>query len=356
MNLLEYEAKGFLDRYGVVIPKATLLKLGDTPPKAPVVLKSQVHSGGRGKLGGVKLVQHQADVEKNLDAVFGLTINGEKPSSVLAEEMLDIKHEYYLALMINRSRGRIELVAHLQGGVEIEDQAGFLRLDQADGKLYRAGDKKLPIDLALSEYYGLEDKQFLLGEIVDSLYKCFVQQDATLLEINPLVLTTDGRLVAGDCKMIVDDSAIFRHPDWSFEAEPSSANFVELDSLGTVATVANGAGLAMATVDAVKSAGLVPANFLDIGGGATVESILNAFREIVKFPAVNAIIINIFGGIVRCDEVAKAIIEAQQQIEGLPSLYIRLSGTNAEEAKALLAKNQLTLYDNLNQSLEALKS
>ena len=181
--------------------------------------------------------------------------------------------------------------------------------------------------------------------------RCFIDNDCLLLEINPLVVTTDGQLIAGDAKMTIDDTALFRHPQWH-EAALEDHNFVTLDHNGTVATIANGAGLAMATVDAVTARGVQPANFLDIGGTATPEKILASFKQIACFPAVALIIINIFGGIVRCDDVAAAIISAKQQLPDLPPLAVRLTGNHETEAKALLAREHIPLYDNLSHILE----
>lgn len=205
---------------------------------------------------------------------------------------------------------------------------------------------------SLAELYGLEDKSFLLAELIEKLYRCFIDNDALLLEINPLILTTEGGLVAGDCKMILDDDAAFRHDDWHFEEQITNNNFVTLDERGTVATIANGAGLAMATVDAVVDAGLVPANFLDIGGNATVEGIEKSFMRILELPNVTAIIINIFGGIVHCDDVARAIIAVRHNIAKLPPLYIRLTGTNSDIAADLLAAEEIPLYSDLPSLIE----
>jgi succinyl-CoA synthetase beta subunit len=191
--------------------------------------------------------------------------------------------------------------------------------------------------------------------MVKNLYRCFIKNDATLIEINPLVLTTDNQLVAGDCKMVLDDAARFRHSEWQFEAEQADANFVVLDPHGTIATVANGAGLAMATVDAVVAGDMTPANFLDIGGGASTETVLAAFRRITEFTQVKAIVINIFAGITRCDEVARAIVAARDQIDTLPPLCIRLAGTNYEEAAEILAKANITLLPTLQDCIDAAK-
>jgi succinyl-CoA synthetase beta subunit len=177
-----------------------------------------------------------------------------------------------------------------------------------------------------------------------------------LLEINPLIVTHRNELIAGDCKMTVDNAAIFRHKEWDFEDTPADANFITLNERGTVATIANGAGLAMATVDAVVAKGLLPANFLDVGGSATTEHIVESFKKIMEINTVNAIVINIFGGIVRCDTVASAIIEAKNSTPDLPPLYIRLSGNRSHEAKKLLAEHNITLYGDLESCLAAVVS
>ncbi len=346
MNLLEYEAKGILQQFAIPVPDSQIIHRGDEVPPAPIVVKSQVHSGGRGKLGGVKVVL-DGDTAAIADRIFELEIKGETPHTLLAEEPLDIASEYYLSLLVNRSNATIEVVAHKEGGVEVESHPPdeFFRHELTPELVGAVGD-------ALADYLDLPGQSFALQDLLEKLYKCFTVSDVLLLEINPLVLTSDDKLVAGDCKMTLDAAANFRHPEWKFEQGAKSANFVTLNPEGAVATIANGAGLAMATVDAVKVAGLEPANFLDIGGGATVEGIMKSFEAILEFPEVTAIIINIFGGIVRCDDVAKAVLEARQAFPDLPKLYIRLSGTRSEEAKLLLASEGLTLYPDLPSCLQ----
>jgi len=350
MNLLEYEAKGILNTFKIPVPHGVIIHEGDDTPEAPVVLKSQVHSGGRGKAGGIRILKAGDDTAGAIKELFGLEIKGEKPSILLAEELLDITHEYYLSLVINRTEASVELIAHREGGVEVEGQEGFGRWQMVAGEDEK--DTAEVIGRKLAEYYDLPSQEFALQDIVENLLKCFVSEDITLLEINPLVLTADGKLVAGDCKMILDRDAFYRHKDRTLSEIPTSANFVTLDHSGTVATIANGAGLAMATVDAVHSVGLIPANFLDVGGGATIESMVASFRQIVAFPHISAIVINIFGGIVRCDEVAKAVIEARKQVTNLPTLYIRLTGTNSDIAEQLLHDEGLTLYPTLADCLK----
>lgn len=349
MKLLEYEAKAILQQYSIPIPSSVVVRPGDTLPTVPTVVKSQIPVGGRGKAGGIRVVKQVDELKGAIDQILRLKIKGHTPSAVLCEELIDIQNEYYLSLVINRSKSCIELVAHQNGGVEVEsnDAAGFLHFTLRGNNADAAGE-------ALAELYGLPDKTFVLQDMAEQLYRCFTQSDATLLEINPLVLTTRGALVAGDCKMELDNAAAFRHPDWDFEDKPTSANFVTLDPQGTVATIANGAGLAMATVDAVTAAGLTPANFLDIGGGATTARVVESFQQITEFPRVNAIVINIFGGIVQCDTVAQAIIEARGTFPALPTLYIRLSGNRSAEAAELLRHEQLPLYASLEECIQEL--
>jgi succinyl-CoA synthetase beta subunit len=351
MKLLEYEVKELLRTANIAVPASQLITVDYTPElPLPVVLKSQVPIGGRGKLGGVKIIDTKDDVTPIITELFKHEIKGFIPSKILAEEKLAIKNEYYLSIIINRISAAIELVAHPRGGMEVEenDQASFLHYS-LDGKNFNAAGEQL------AECIDLPDKTFALQDLVEKLYHCFVKNDTTLLEINPLILTDDGRLIAGDGKAELDDAAAFRHPEWDFEDTPQDTNFVILDKAGTIATIANGAGLAMATVDAVAAKGMKPANFLDIGGGANEASVLAAFERIMSFSHIDAIVINIFAGITRCDEVARAIIAAKSQIPHLPPLFIRLAGTNFEEAVTLLTKEHITTLATLEACLDAAK-
>ena len=353
MRLLEYEAKGLLKDSGIIVPDCRVITASPAPSvyteplNFPLVVKSQVPTGGRGKLGGVLMVRDKASLQQSVDTIGQLSIKGYTPRSLLIEQELDIDREYYLSLVINRTNATIDVIAHRNGGVEIEAQTDFIKASIKNKNFDMIGE-------SLAELYALEDKSFLLAEWVERLYGCFIKNDATLIEINPLVLTEQGDLVAGDCKMTLDDDAVFRHPEWDFEDKVSTANFVTLDTQGTVATIANGAGLAMATVDAVTAAGLKPANFLDIGGNATVDKIVESFEQIIEFPHIDAIVINIFGGIVQCDTVAQAIIEARGAFPSLPTLYIRLSGNRSAEAAELLQHEQLPLYSSLEECIQEL--
>lgn len=349
MKLLEYEAKAILKAFSIPVPASSIVNSKTTKIEIPVVLKSQVPVGGRGKVGGVRLIKKADDMQAIKD-MLSLPIKGHTPNVLLAEEPLSIKREYYLSLIIDRSDSTIELMAHKEGGIEVESQSNFRRWPLGEDR-----NRNHKVAKMLTEYFGLPEQLSVITELINNLYKCFVASDATLLEINPLILTTTGNIVAGDCKMTLDDAAKFRHPEWNFEDTPANTNFVTLDPEGSVATIANGAGLAMATVDGVADAGLSPANFLDIGGGANEASVLQAFKQIMEYPNISAIVINIFAGITRCDEVAKAIISAKSHIPELPKLYIRLAGTNYEAADALLSRAGIPLLPSLESCLHSIK-
>lgn len=351
MKLLEYEAKDILRKANVPVPSSQLISkpVITSEVSLPIVLKSQVPTGGRGKLGGIKIIESVNELQKAIDELFEVTIKGYLPSKLLAEEKIDIKNEYYLSVTINRAANCIELIAHKNGGVEVEENnsADFLHLELTNENSNIVGEQ-------LAEYLEQEDQSFVLQDMVERLYDCFIKNDATLIEINPLISTKAGKLICGDAKIELDDAAIFRHPEWQFEEKPQEINFVTLNETGEIATIANGAGLAMATVDAVSDHGLIPANFLDIGGGASTASVLAAFERILQYPNITAIVINIFAGITRCDEIANAIITAKKQINHLPPLYIRLAGTNYEAAAELLENEHISLFNSLEDSVTAI--
>jgi succinyl-CoA synthetase beta subunit len=349
MKLLEYEAKEILRDCQVVIPNGGVANAVDEL-SLPRVLKVQVPVGGRGKAGGVVVVRTQYEYQAAFETLPYVIVGGFTPSCIYAEELLEVDRELYVSLIINRESSQIEIVAHPEGGVDIEGHAvnSFYR-EAIDSNSING------IGQAVADHLDINPKSFIFTDMLEKLYDCFVKNDATLLEINPLVLTKSGELVAADCKIELDDAASFRHPDWNFEAKTRSANFVTLDNDGTVATIANGAGLAMATVDAAKDAGLEPANFLDIGGGANEANVTKAFEEIMHYPNVRAIIINIFAGITKCDEVARAVIAARKNIENLPPLFIRLDGTNYEQAVELLEAEQIAVLETLAQCVAAAK-
>lgn len=352
MKLLEYEAKALLQKAGLNVADGRIINVGDqlpSMPAFPVVVKSQVPVGGRGKLGGVTLVNSEKELTAAVKNISALSIKGYAPKTLLIEQALAIDREFYLSLVINRGNAAIDIVAHPDGGMEVESQKGFFVTPITGSNADTVGE-------SLAELFGLEGKAFLLAEWAQKLYECFTKNDTTLLEINPLILTKQGELVAGDCKMTLDDAAAFRHPDWQFETPPADNSYVVLNKNGTVATIANGAGLAMATVDAVGNAGFTPANFLDIGGSATLATMRDSFEKISQLPNVTAIVINIFGGIFRCDIAAEAIIAAKQELPNLPELYIRLSGNRAEQAIALLKTHGMQPFADLKSCLKAIKS
>ncbi len=349
MNLLEHESKQLLSASEIPVPLGQILtKTASSKVTLPAVLKSQVPTGGRGKAGGILIVETPEELVKATEKLFNLEIKGYLPQVLLAEEKLDIKRELYLSLLIDRKTSSLKLIAHTNGGVEVEENKDF-----ASWLVEYSKPDADALGQALAEYYDLEDKTFVLQDLVENLITCFKQNDATLIEINPLVVTDEGNIIAGDCKMTLDDAAAFRHHEWNFEAKTAEVNFVTIDPQGNVATIANGAGLAMATVDAAYDAGLIPANFLDIGGGANTESLLKAFNKIIEYPNVQAIILNVFAGITQADKVARAIVEAQKSIDNLPPLFIRLTGTNSDQAKEILSRHHIAMLPNLESCLQA---
>lgn len=349
MKLLEYEAKRILSAAGVPVPKSYVA--GEKPIFLPVVIKSQVPTGGRGKAGGIVVAKTDDDYAVAVEKVANLAIEGFTPKTLLAEALVDIDRELYFSYLIDKKSASVVLMAHINGGVEVEDnpEDSYFTVPVTKDSDFEA------IGQRLADYYDLPGQTFVLQDLAEKLYGAFIKNDALLLEINPLILTKVDRLIAGDCKMELDDAAAFRHPDWQFEAEKTEVNFVTLDNQGTVATIANGAGLAMATVDAVSDAGLTPANFLDIGGGANEASVLAAFERLVTYPNLKVIIINIFAGITRCDEVAKAILSAREKLPGLPPLAVRLAGTNYEQAAELLSAHDIAIQPSLTDAIKTAK-
>jgi succinyl-CoA synthetase beta subunit len=367
VKLQEYRSKEILARHGVpTLPGET----ATTPEAAraaaermgvPVVVKAQVLVGGRGKAGGVKLAATPEEAEARAREIIGLDIKGTSVKTVLVTPAADIEHEYYLGLILDRARRSIVVIASAEGGVEIEETA----------RTHPDAILRLPLHPLL----GLQEHQarrvaFFLGipaelradavGVLRGLAEAFVASDADLAEINPLVVTGDRRLLALDAKIVLDDSALARHPDLEGmrdvnEEEPSETaardagiSFIKLD--GSIGCMVNGAGLAMTTMDLIKLAGGEPANFLDIGGGAKAERVAAAFRIILDDPNVRAILINIFGGITRGDEVARGIVEARESMTRDVPLVARIVGTNAEEARAILAEAKLITADSLDDA------
>jgi succinyl-CoA synthetase beta subunit len=361
MNIHEYQAKEVLRKYNVAVPRGKVAFTADEAFSAAqelggkiFVVKAQIHAGGRGKAGGVKIAKSLNEVKELASKMIGMKLvthqtgpEGKKVRRVLIEEGIEIARELYLGIVLDRSVSRLVFMASTEGGVEIEKIAAekpkAILKEYVDPKIGLQTFQARKIAFGL----GLEGDQVKNAvKFITSLYRAFTESDASLAEINPLVVTTDGKVLALDAKMNFDDSALFRHQEiqemrdlneedpLEVEASKNHLNYIKLD--GNVGCMVNGAGLAMATMDIIKLAGGMPANFLDVGGGANVDTVRNGFKIILSDPNVKAILINIFGGIVRCDRVAKGIIEAAKSIELNIPMVIRLAGTNAEEAAELL--------------------
>jgi succinyl-CoA synthetase beta subunit len=368
MNIHEYQAKQLLAKYGVAVPHGRPVY---TAPEAeaaakelggPVwVVKAQIHAGGRGKGGGVKVVKSIEDVRETARQMLGMTLvthqtgpQGKEVKRVYIEEGCDIKRELYMSVLIDRATAKITFMASTEGGMDIEEVAAKtpekiikVAVDPATGILPFHGRK---IAFAL----GLEGKQvgscvkFVLG-----MYKAFVELDASLMEINPLVVTGAGDVIALDAKMNFDDNALFRHKDIEelrdeseedpaeLEAARHDLNYIKLD--GQIGCMVNGAGLAMATMDIIKLYGGDPANFLDVGGGATKDRVTEAFKIILRDPNVEGILVNIFGGIMRCDIIAEGVVSAAREVQINVPLVVRLEGTNVELGKKILAESGLPI-------------
>lgn len=361
MNIHEYQAKEILGRYNVAVPRGKVAfhpedaeQIASEIGNTIFVVKAQIHAGGRGKAGGVKLAKSTHEVKTLAEQMLGMNLvthqtgpDGKKVQRLLIEEGINIAKEFYLGIVLDRSVSRLVFMASTEGGVEIEKVAeekpeAILKeyvSPQIGLQPFQA--RKIAFGLGLSGEQVKSAVKFIL-----SLYKAFTESDASLVEINPLVLTQENEIIALDAKMNFDDSALFRHPEilalrdleeedpLEVEASKYHLNYIKLD--GNVGCMVNGAGLAMATMDIIKVAGGMPANFLDVGGSANVETVRNGFKIILTDPNVKAILINIFGGIVRCDRVANGIMEAAQSIKISVPMVIRLAGTNAEEAAKLL--------------------
>ena len=387
MKIHEYQAKKILVDYNVQTPRG---EVADSPERAreiasslntKVVIKAQIHAGGRGKGGGVLLAETPEEACEAAKAILGMKLvthqtgpEGKLVRKVLVEEAPKIKKELYLGLVVDRSRTRGCLVymASEAGGMEIEEMART-----APGKIIKAAVHPAtgfsPFQ-ARKLFYGLGLDKSLGGQfsaIVKALYRIFAEKDASLIEINPLAITEAGDLIALDTKITFDDDGLSRHPDiremrdegeeepLEVEAVNAAVNYIKLD--GNVGCMVNGAGLAMTTMDLIKLAGGEPANFLDVGGGASSEQVEKAFRILTSDPKVKVILVNIFGGILRCDRVATGLIEAAAKIEKKLPMVVRLQGTNVEEGRRLLQESSLTfevaeeLYQSAQMAVELSK-
>lgn len=349
--LLEHEAKGMLRDGGLPVPDSFLVNEPDVEPALPfpLVVKAQIPKGGRGKAGGIRVVADRAEYDAAVQDLLGSELLDCHVGALLVESEQRYERELYLSVLLDRSAGALVLLARRQGGVEVE-QAG------EDDTLRLALDGT-PDDShigQLIDYYGLDAKcHEALSGVVTGLYALLREQDALLVEVNPLMVQPDGRLVCADAKVELDDAAAFRHPDWNFSQAGDSSQFVVLDTTGQVASMANGAGLAMATVDAIEAAGAKAANFFDVGGGTDVAGMVEALGKIAAIGNVRAIVVNIFGGITRCDQVAEAIIAARGSVDDLPPLFVRLTGTNEAEGLRLLSEAGITPLATLADCVQA---
>jgi succinyl-CoA synthetase beta subunit len=369
MNLHEFQAKQLFNRYGIPTPQGQAVSDAAEARQAAELLtgerwvvKAQVHTGGRGKAGGVKVVDSVEAVETAAASMLGQTLvthqttaDGLPINQVLVEKPTEIAREIYLAVLVDRSTQRVVFMVSAQGGMDIEavaeeDPAAILNLyvDPVVGlqgyQCRRAG-----------FFLGLTGAAFKqLQQIMQSLYRLFTENDASLVEINPLVVTGDGDLLAVDAKINLDDNGLFRHAELAEMFDPSQEdeaeviarefglNYISLD--GNVACMVNGAGLAMATMDLIQKEGGEPANFLDVGGGTTADRVAEAFKLILSDKKVKSILVNIFGGIVRCDLIAEGIIQAAKEVKLTLPVVVRLEGTNAAIGRELLANSQMSIY------------
>src|SRR5271168_1627259 len=364
MNIHEYQAKQILGRFGVPVPKG---QFATTPEEAAAaytalgqpkaVVKAQIHAGGRGKAGGVKLLNLANDVRDFAAKLLGKPLvthqtgpEGRVVRRVYIEEASEVARELYLGMLVDRKAGTVSVIASTEGGMDIEEVAAKtpekIITDPIDPLLGMAPFQARRIAFAL----GLKDKQVgQFAALLGALYRAFVETDASLIEINPLVVTADGRVICLDAKISFDDNGLFRHPDIrelrdaneedpaETEAAKFDLSYVHLD--GNIGCMVNGAGLAMATMDIVKIYGAEPANFLDVGGGASTEKVAAAFRILLADKRVKGVLINIFGGIMRCDVLAQGVVEAAEQVKLNVPLVVRMEGTNVVEGKKILAES-----------------
>ena len=386
MNIHEHQAKQILKKYGVVVPKGIFaLNVKDLVEKAKslktekYVLKAQIHAGGRGKAGGIKILNTIEELEKAAENLLGTTLithqtgpNGREVKRLYVEESSNIDKEFYLSCLIDRATSKIAFISSDEGGMDIEEVA-----KKTPNKIITT---KIDINDEISDsdcekiikIFNLNNnvqKQAIL--LIKSIYKMFISTDASMVEVNPLILTTEEKIVCLDAKVKFDSSALFRHPDIielrdlneenpaEIEASKHDLSYIKLE--GTIGCMVNGAGLAMATMDIIKLYGKEPANFLDVGGGASKEKVTAALKIILSDKNVKGILINIFGGIMRCDVLAQGVVDAAKEINISVPLVVRLAGTNFKEGKKILDNSALKLIsaENLDDAakkiVEALK-
>lgn len=368
MNLHEFQAKQLLQRYGLAVPVGQVVQSAEAAAAATKeiagdawVVKAQVHAGGRGKAGGVKIVKSASEAKSVANNLLGKHLvtyqnapDGQPVHQLLLEQTLPIARELYLSILVDRTLERVVMVASRAGGMDIEEVAATMPekilqevCDPLNGLVdYQARNLAFALNL-------VGDQIAAFTKLAKGLYKLFKENDLALLEINPLVVTTDGKLFALDCKISVDDNALYRQKllaeqrDWSqddakeAEAHHAGLNYIALN--GNIGCMVNGAGLAMATMDLIKLHGGAPANFLDVGGGATAETVSKAFKIILADQNVQAILVNIFGGIMRCDIIAEGIITAVKEVGIKIPVVVRLEGTNVELGRKMLSESGLSI-------------
>ncbi|HEY1287594.1 MAG TPA: ADP-forming succinate--CoA ligase subunit beta [Burkholderiales bacterium] len=375
MKIHEYQGKELFRKFGVPTPRGFAAFSVDEAVEAAKklggsvwVVKAQIHAGGRGKGGGVKVARSIDDVREKAKQILGMQLKthqtgpeGQKVRRLLVEEGADIKKELYVGMVVDRGSQKVVLMASSEGGMDIEEVAAKtpekirkIAIDPAQG----LGDADAD-EIAL----GIGIPQVALAQgraLFKALYKCFWDTDASLVEVNPLIVTGQNQVLALDSKMNFDDNALFRHPDIAalrdldeedpaeVEASKHDLNYIQLD--GNIGCLVNGAGLAMATMDIIKFYGGAPANFLDVGGGATTEKVTEAFKIMLKTPALKAILVNIFGGIMRCDVIAQALVDASKAVSLHVPLVVRLEGTNVDLGKQILADSKLPIISAKNMA------
>jgi len=375
VKIHEYQGKEIFRDYGVPTPRGfpafSVDQAVDAAKKlggSVWVVKAQIHAGGRGKGGGVKVAKSLEEVRKLASSILGMQLKthqtgpeGQKVRRLLVEEGADIKKELYVGMVVDRGSQKVVLMASSEGGMDIEEVAAKtpekirkIAIDPAQGLADADAD-----EIAL----GIGIPQVALAQgraLCKALYKCFWETDASLVEVNPLIVTGQNQVVALDSKINFDDNALFRHPDIAalrdldeedpaeVEASKHDLNYIQLD--GNIGCLVNGAGLAMATMDIIKFYGGSPANFLDVGGGATTEKVTEAFKIMLKTPALKAILVNIFGGIMRCDVIAQALVDASKAVSLHVPLVVRLEGTNVDLGKKILADSKLPIISASNMA------
>ena len=377
MNIHEYQAKEILKQFGVPVPKGSLiLSIKDieekfkTLKKNKIILKAQIHAGGRGKAGGIKVVDNIDDLKKQAKLLLGKKLitpqtgpDGKEVKRLYIEESCNISKEFYLSCLVDRASSKIAFISSAEGGVDIEQVARDKPEKIITEKINLSTHINDEIIIKILKPFNLSKKVLKQGfNLVRSIYKILIEKDASLIEINPLVLTKDENLLCLDAKINFDDNALYRHPEISSlkdyneedptetEASKYELSYVKLN--GEIGCMVNGAGLAMATMDIIKLYGSEPANFLDVGGGASKEKVASAFKIIISDKNVKGILINIFGGIMRCDVLAQGVVDAAKQINLSLPIVVRLAGTNVHLGKKILKNSNLKIIsaDNLSEA------